>query len=127
MERLRQRAIRILLRQDLIEGIRHQGRHALEEGLAQRVQVAGAIPMGVLTAPHAGLLCRLCLAEAGDVDEQAVVGVDPAGVDDVLAVPHDALDVEGVHIQEVLAMRYAPVGGFGGVVVHGHVEVIGEV
>ena len=117
-----QRPRTILLREDLVEAVRDQRGDALEHGLAQRVQVAGAVAVEVLAAPDAGMGGGAGLAQAGDVDEQAVAHVDPASVDDVLPVAAHALHAVRVHVEEVRALHVRAVR----VVVHRHVEVRAE-
>ena len=56
--------------------------------------------MLVLAAPDAGSV-GLTLADASDVDEHAVLHIDPAGIDDVLGVAAVDVDVVGVDIEEV--------------------------
>lgn len=123
MLRLGERARRVLLSQDAIKGVRHQHWHALELRLPQRVDVPDAIAVVVLAAPHTRLRARVRLAQAGDVDEEPVADVDPAGIDDIPAVAADPLHREAIHVQQVLARDRGPVLGRGGVVVQGHVQV----
>lgn len=80
--------------------------------------------MIILTAPNAGLNVRVCLAQTGDVDEQAVPDVDPACVDDVEAVASFALGSRRVDVEEVISLDGVVVVG---VVVHRPVHVFGQV
>lgn len=69
--------------------------------------------MVVLTAPDARLAIGVCLRETGDVDEEAVPDVDPAGVDDILAVAALALPDPRVDVEEVSSSYFPVVGGIG--------------
>lgn len=81
--------------------------------------------MAVLAAPTAGAV-GLALTNTGDVDEHSVVGIDPAGVNDVASIATHEVDVVGVHVEEVrLGVDGRGVVGIGGVVgVLGVVEVV---
>lgn len=84
--------------------------------------------MIILAGPHPRLRIRMRLAEARDIDEEAVARVDPARVDDVhavaaLALPDPRIDVEDVFAWRGAAAVAAALGGgdvgVGGLVVGG--------
>lgn len=96
-----QRGLFVLIRQDLVITIWYLRHDTLEDCLAQRIQLVGAVVMVVLAAPDTGLIVRMCFRETGDVDEETITDVDPPGINDVhtvaaLALPDPWVDVEKV-------------------------------
>lgn len=85
--------------------------------------------MLVLAAPDARPV-GLTLTDTGDVDEHAVLHVDPASIDDVLRVAAVNVDVVGVNVEEVGlgddGVASGVIGGCGIVSVLCAVEILAE-
>lgn len=129
-----QALVAVLVAQNLLKVVRDARLDALKLGDAHRPQVLAAVAVLVLAAPDARAV-GLALAHAGDVDEHAVGGVDPARVDDVHAVAAVNVDVVRVDVEQIcLGVAVEFVGVLGavhvvaqplhGVVGHLHVQVV---
>lgn len=81
--------------------------------------------MIVLAHPHPGLVIRVRFRQSGDIDVQSVAGIDPPGIDDIIAVATFALLDGRVYIEQVGAFH----GYFfvGLVVIAGLIVMIAEV
>jgi hypothetical protein len=90
----------ILVDENLLKVVGNAGAGALELRKAHRPQVGRLVVVVVLVAPPAGTV-EGALADTGDVDEHAVLHVDPAGVDDVAAVALCQLAMVRVDVEEV--------------------------
>lgn len=115
--------VAVLGAQNLLKVVGDAGLDALELGDAHGPEVLAGVAVLVLAAPDARAV-GLALTDAGDVDEHAVGGVDPAGVDDVHAVAAVNVDVVRVDVEQVGAGGAAV--GVDDVRVLGAVEVVAQ-
>lgn len=76
----------------------NQGRDALKLRLYQRPELRPLVLVPVLAAPFPRVIP---LPHGRDVDVHAAVGVDPAGVNDVITITHTNLTVVGVDVEQV--------------------------
>lgn len=95
-----QALVAVLAAQNVLKVVGDAGLDALKLGGAHGPEVLAAVAVPVLAAPGAGHV-GIALAHGGDVDEHAVAGVDPAGIDDVHAVAASQVDVVRVDVEQV--------------------------
>lgn len=95
-----QALVAVLAAQNVLKVVGDAGLDALKLGDAHGPQVLASVAVIVLAAPGAGR-AGIALAHGGDVDEHAVAGVDPAGIDDVHAVAASQIDVVRVDVEQV--------------------------
>ncbi|KAH6608160.1 hypothetical protein Trco_004473, partial [Trichoderma cornu-damae] len=95
-----QALVAVLGPEDLLEIVRDACLDALEFRHAHGPQVLAHVAVPILAAPDARAVL-FALAHAGDVDEHAVAGVDPAAVDDVRAVAAAEVDVVRVDVEQI--------------------------
>ena len=81
-----ERLLMVLLGQNPIVRIWHFRYGTLVHGFPHRVQVGGFVPMVVLATPHTGVLIRVRLAEACNVDVQSISNIDPPGINNVVTI-----------------------------------------
>lgn len=115
----------IFVGEDLFKVVRDASLDALEIGNSHGPEVLAGVFVVVLAGPNAGQL-RVPFSEDSQVDKHAVGHVDPAGVDNVLAVATGDVDVVGVYVEhELLDDGFA--AKLGAVeFVFGAVEVVSE-
>lgn len=80
----------ILLHQHRIILKRHIGQHALERRPAQRIDIFEPVHVEVLTLPKIRMI-RLQSAQTGDIDIETRAGIDPACINDIMALSALAL------------------------------------
>lgn len=73
----------------------------------------------ILASPDTRLVVWMSLGQAGDVNIQTVASIDPAGVDDVVAVPTLALNAGRIDVEKI--------GTFDRRIVVGNVAVVSMV
>lgn len=95
-----QALVAVLAAQNVLKVVGDAGLDALKLGDAHGPQVLASVAVIVLAAPGAGR-ANIAFAHGGDVDEHAVAGVDPAGIDDVHAVAASQVDVVRVDVEQV--------------------------
>lgn len=120
MFRVHQRALAILVRQNLVICIRDFGQHAFEHRFAHRIQLVHMIRVVIFASPNSRMCVWPRLTEACDVNVQPVTHIHPACINDIHAVAADALVDPWVDVEQV----FAPHGTFGGsVLVPGVIEI----
>jgi hypothetical protein len=97
----------IFFREYLVICIRYLGQDTFKHSFSHRIQLCGLVFVVVLAIPHVRMRVRPRLAEAGDVNVQAVAHVDPSRIDDIHSVSFGTLHYPRVDIEEVLAPHLA--------------------
>lgn len=91
----------IFVGKDLFKVVRDAGFDALEIGDSHGPEVLAGVSVVILAGPDTGRL-RIPFSEDSQVDKHSIGHVDPAGVDNVLAVAAGDVDVVGVYVEHEL-------------------------
>ena len=94
----------VLLGQDSIIGIGYLGDDAFVHALSHRIQVGGPVVMIILARPHSRLIAGFRLCQSRNVNVETVANVDPACVDNIVAVSTIAINKVRIDIEEILTL-----------------------